>query len=202
MQNAGQTCSAASRVLVQAGVYDEVRRRMSDIFNGLVAGPAPDSHDLGPLVSARQRRLVQDFIDLGTRELTLAAQGACILTRRPAAISCDPRYLRTYPDHTLAQQEIFGPVQVAMPFADEAEALRIANGTDYGLVAGIWTRDGARQLRLAGRLNCGQVFINNYGAGAGRAALRRHRQVGAWSRKGFEALYGFTRTKTIAIHHG
>ena len=90
-----------------------------------------------------------------------------------------------------------------MPFADEAEALRIANGTEYGLVAGIWTRDGARQLRLAGRLNCGQVFVNNYGAGGGvELPFGGIGKSGHGREKGFEALYGFTRTKTIAIHHG
>lgn len=204
MQNAGQTCSAASRVLVQAGVYDEVRRRMSDIFNGLVAGPAPDSHDLGPLVSSRQRRLVQDFIDLGTRELTLAAQGRLHPDAAAGGHFVRPTLFADVPsDHALAQQEIFGPVQVMMPFVDEAEALRIANGTEYGLVAGIWTRDGARQLRLAGRLNCGQVFINNYGAGGGvELPFGGIGKSGHGREKGFEALYGFTRTKTIAIHHG
>ena len=204
MQNAGQTCSAASRVLVQAGVYDEVRRRMSDIFNGLVAGPAPDSHDLGPLVSSRQRRLVQDFIDLGTRELTLAAQGRLHPDAAAGGHFVRPTlFADVPPDHALAQQEIFGPVQVMMPFVDEAEALRIANGTDYGLVAGIWTRDGARQLRLAGRLNCGRVFINNWRARGGvELPFGGIGKSGHGREKGFEALYGFTRTKTIAIHHG
>jgi NAD-dependent aldehyde dehydrogenases len=70
-------------------------------------------------------------------------------------------------DHRLAQEEIFGPVQVVIPFEDEADAIRIANGTPYGLVAGVWTRDGGRQFRLARAIRTGQVFINNYGAGGG-----------------------------------
>ena len=106
-------------------------------------------------------------------------------------------------DSPLAQREIFGPVLAAMPFADEDEAVRLANGTDYGLVAGVWTRDGARQLRVARRLRCGQVFINNYGAGGGvELPFGGVKASGHGREKGFEALYGFTVLKTIAIRHG
>ena len=79
-----------------------------------------------------------------------------------------PTLLDDVPDaHALAREEIFGPVQVLIAFDGEADALRIANGTAYGLVAGVWTRDGGRQMRMARKLQCGQVFVNNYGAGGG-----------------------------------
>ncbi|MEP6556930.1 MAG: aldehyde dehydrogenase family protein, partial [Burkholderiales bacterium] len=107
------------------------------------------------------------------------------------------------PDHRLAQQEIFGPVLCAMPFKDEDEAVALANGTSFGLVAGVWTRDGARQFRLARRLRSGQVFINNYGAGGGvELPFGGVKSSGHGREKGFEALYGFTALKTVAIHHG
>ena len=106
-------------------------------------------------------------------------------------------------DHPLAQEEIFGPVQVLIPFKDETEAVRIANSTDYGLVAGIWTRDGARQLRLAKALKSGQVFINNYGAGGGvELPFGGVGKSGHGREKGFEALYGFSTLKTVAAWHG
>ena len=106
-------------------------------------------------------------------------------------------------DSPLNQREIFGPVLAAMPFEDEAEAIRLANGTDYGLVAGVWTRDGARQLRVARALRCGQVFINNYGAGGGvELPFGGVKASGHGREKGFEALLGFTVLKTIAIKHG
>src|SRR5699024_7486903 len=101
------------------------------------------------------------------------------------------------------QEEIFGPVQVLIPFDDEADALRIANGTAYGLVAGVWTKDGARQMRLARKLNAGQVFLNNYGAGGGiELPFGGIGKSGHGREKGFEALYGFTRLKTVTAHHG
>ncbi|MBZ4691052.1 MAG: aldehyde dehydrogenase family protein [Cereibacter sp.] len=204
MQNAGQTCSAASRVLVQRGVYDEVRRRMAEIYRGLVVGPARDSHDLGPIVSRRQRQSVQGFIDLGRRELTLAAEGRLHPEAPPEGHYVLPTlFSEVPPDHPLAREEIFGPVQVLMAFGDEAEALRLANGTDYGLVAGVWTRDGARQLRMARKLHSGQVFINNYGAGGGvELPFGGVGRSGHGREKGFEALHGFTRVKTVTVHHG
>jgi aldehyde dehydrogenase (NAD+) len=94
-------------------------------------------------------------------------------------------------------------VQVVIPFEDEAEALRIANGTDYGLVAGVWTADGSRALRMARGIETGQVFINNYGAGGGvELPFGGVKRSGHGREKGFEALYSFASLKTIAIRHG
>ena len=105
--------------------------------------------------------------------------------------------------HRLAQEEVFGPVLAAMPFQDEDHAVQLANATHFGLVAGIWTRDGGRQLRMARRVKSGQVFINNYGAGGGvELPFGGVKSSGYGREKGFEALYGFTTLKTVAIRHG
>lgn len=204
MQNAGQTCSAASRVLVQRGVYDEVKQRMAAMYRELVSGPAMDDRDLGPLVSSKQKSVVSAYIEQGKAELNVAAEGA-IASNAPAGGS----YVRATlfsevpPDHRLAQEEIFGPVQVLTPFEDEDEAVRYANGTPYGLIAGVWTRDGGRQMRMARRVKAGQVFLNNYGAGGGvELPFGGVGQSGHGREKGFEALYEFTQLKTVAAFHG
>ena len=204
MQNAGQTCSAASRVLVQRGIYENVKRRMIEIYEGLVVGPAVESHNLGPVVSKKQKQIVSDFIERGKAELNIAAQGKLHADAPAAGNYVLPTlFSEVEPDHALAQQEIFGPVQVLIPFDSEEDALRIANGTEYGLVAGVWTRDGGRQLRMARKLHSGQVFINNYGAGGGiELPFGGVGKSGHGREKGFEALYGFTHVKTVTISHG
>lgn len=205
VQNAGQTCSAGSRVLVERGVYEAVLERLAERFRALTAGPPELELDMGPLINRKQFEQVRRFLEQGEVDgVRVAARGRLHPQASAAGFYQEAVLLRDVPPrHALAQQEIFGPVLVAMPFDDEAEAVRLANGTAYGLVAGVWTRDGARQLRLARALRCGQVFVNNYGAGGGvELPFGGVRSSGHGREKGFEALYGFTVLKTIAIRHG
>lgn len=205
VQNAGQTCSAGSRVLIQQEIYDEVLERLAARFARLRAGPASADLDLGPLVSRRQLVRVQDFLsDADAGGLSFASQGTIVEDAPANGFYQAPVLLADVPaDHRLAQEEIFGPVLVVTPFRDEAHAVALANGTPYGLVAGVWTRDGARQLRLARALRAGQVFVNNYGAGGGvELPFGGVKSSGHGREKGFEALYGFTRLKTVALRHG
>ncbi|WP_224826332.1 aldehyde dehydrogenase family protein [Cognatishimia sp. MH4019] len=203
IQNAGQTCSASSRILVHRSKLDEVTTRMAERYNALQVGPALDDLHVGPLVSARQRDIVSGFLDKGY-DLETAAQGQIIADAPTGGSYIAPTlFTNVAPDHTLAKDEIFGPVQVIIPFDDDAEAIAIANGTDYGLVASIWTRDGARQMRLTKQIKAGQVFINNYGAGGGvELPFGGVGKSGHGREKGFEALYGFSQLKTVAAHHG
>lgn len=203
IQNAGQTCSASSRILVQRGVYEQVRDRMAEAYAQLTVGPAADDLRLGPLISERQKEIVTGFLDKGA-DLTIAGRGVIVDHAPKAGAYVRPTlFADVPPDHPLARDEIFGPVQVLILFDTEAEALAIANSTDFGLVASIWTRDGARQMRLAKALKSGQVFINNYGAGGGvELPFGGVGKSGHGREKGFEALYGFSQLKTVAAFHG
>ncbi|MCX5589791.1 aldehyde dehydrogenase family protein [Alcaligenes endophyticus] len=204
IQNAGQTCSAGSRVLIQRAVYNDVIERLAEQFQALRVGPAIENLDCGPLISERQRDRVAAYLALAEKDgIRLVAQGRLLSTAPRGGYYQVPSLLADVPaDHVLAQEEIFGPVLCAWSFSDEAEALRLANGTPYSLVAGIWTRDGARQLRLARRLRAGQVFINNYGAAGGvELPFGGSGESGIGREKGFEALYAFTGLKTLAIKH-
>jgi acyl-CoA reductase-like NAD-dependent aldehyde dehydrogenase len=107
------------------------------------------------------------------------------------------------PENTIALKEVFGPVLAASPFDSEEEAIALANGTEYGLTAGVWTRDGSRQLRMAHAIEAGQVFINNYGAGGGiELPFGGVKHSGYGREKAFEGMRGFTTIKTIVIQHG
>jgi aldehyde dehydrogenase (NAD+) len=203
IQNAGQTCSASSRILVHRSIHDEVLERMAGRYRALKVGPAIADLDLGPLVSERQKEIVGGFLgDLGGAEIT-AAGSVVADAPRGGHYQAPTLLARVSPDNRLAQDEIFGPVQVVIPFEDEAEAVAIANGTDFGLVAGVWTRDGGRQMRMAKAIKTGQVFLNNYGAGGGvELPFGGVGKSGHGREKGFEALYGFSVLKTVAAWHG
>ncbi len=204
LQNAGQTCSAASRILVQRRVYDQVVERMGQAYDALRVGAAMDDLDVGPLISARQQQMVQGWIAEGRRQgLSTPGQGSISADAPSGGFYVAPTlFADVDPASSLAREEIFGPVQVVIPFDDEDHAVAIANGAGYGLVAGAWTRDGSRQLRLTKRLRAGQVFINTYGAGGGvELPFGGVGRSGHGREKGFEALYGFTALKTVAIHH-
>ncbi|WP_299641587.1 aldehyde dehydrogenase family protein [Devosia sp.] len=203
MQNAGQTCSAASRILVQRQIADEVVARMSERYRALKVGPAMSDFDIGPLVSGRQQQIVEGFLG------RIAPGRIAARTKLPADLPPGGHFVAPAlvadiaPSHSLARDEIFGPVQVVLPFDSEEEAISIANGTDYGLIAGVWSADGGRQMRLARDIRAGQVFINNYGAGGGvELPFGGVGKSGHGREKGFESLYGFTVVKTVAAWHG
>jgi len=205
IQNCGQTCSAASRVLVESSIYEELTSLLENKFKELRVGPAFRDLNCGPLISPEQKKRLEKFLAQARADgLNISAEGKIMEDAPSGGNYVKPMLIRDVPpDHAVAQEELFGPVLAVMPFEDEDEAVKLANGTPFGLVSGVWTRDGARQFRMAKRIKSGQVFINNYGAGGGvELPFGGVKLSGHGREKGFEALYGFSVTKTIAIQHG
>ncbi|MBE2263585.1 MAG: aldehyde dehydrogenase family protein [Burkholderiaceae bacterium] len=205
VQNAGQTCSAGSRLLIEEAAYEPLLQRLGQAFAALRVGPATMDLDAGPLIRASQLQRVAGFLDEAQAAgITTVAQGTVVAEAPATGFYQAPVLLRDVPvNHRLAQEEVFGPVLAAMRFRDEDHAVELANATKFGLVAGVWTRDGGRQFRMARRVKSGQVFVNNYGAGGGvELPFGGVKSSGYGREKGFEALYGFTTLKTVAVRHG
>jgi aldehyde dehydrogenase (NAD+) len=205
IQNAGQTCSAGSRLLIEEQAYDEFVDLLADRFRQLRAGPAIKDLDCGPLISEAQRARVNGFLDRARGDgVPIIAEASLDADATDAGYFVPPVLFGPVPDsNRLAREEVFGPVLSIIRFEDEEDAIRIANGTAFGLTAGLWTENGGRQLRVAKSLRCGQVFVNSYGAGGGvELPFGGVKRSGHGREKGLEALHDLTTVKTIILRHG
>ncbi len=205
IQNGGQTCSAGSRVLIERPVYEKVAAGLAERFSKLVAGPHDADLDLGALINIRQRDRVAGMVEAAREAgVSMLAEGSIDGSAASEGYFFAPVLFGSVdPDAEVARQEVFGPVLTLFAFDGEEEAVKLANATDYGLVAGVWTMDGARQHRVAKRVRAGQVFVNGYGAGGGiELPFGGFKKSGHGREKGFEALYDMSATKTIVFNHG
>jgi aldehyde dehydrogenase (NAD+) len=169
IQNTGQTCTAGSRLLVQQSIYDTFVALVAEKFKQVRVGTPEMNLDCGPVVNPSQQQRVNRFIEQAKAAgYPVLAQGQIAPGVPAAGYYVTPTLFGHVPnDSPLAQQEVFGPVLAAMSFTDEAQAIALANGTDYGLLAAVWSENGGTQQRVAKALKCGQVFINSFGAGGG-----------------------------------
>jgi aldehyde dehydrogenase (NAD+)/betaine-aldehyde dehydrogenase len=205
VQNAGQTCTAGSRVLVERAAYPQVIAALKARFEALRTGPGMRGLDCGPLINRRQLERVTGMVDAALGDGVQAVARARIVDDAPrGGHYYAPTLLGDVPrTHPIAQAEVFGPVLAALVFDSEEEAIDLANDTPFGLTAAVWTRDGSRALRVAQHVDAGQVFVNNYGAGGGiELPFGGMKHSGYGREKAFEGLRGFTTIKTIAIRHG
>ena len=194
--NAGQVCSATTRLLVEDAAHDEVAARVVEAVARLEPGV-----DFGPMITEAQYHKVLDHVAAARAEGVEPATGGGAYDEGPASQGLYVRptvYVGVPPDLPLAREEVFGPVLATMPFADEADAVARANDTDYGLVASVWSGDVARGLRVAERIEAGQVAVNG-GALTIETPFGGFKQSGYGREKGIEALHDYALTKTISL---
>ena len=202
-QNCGQTCSAGSRLLVERKAHDALVERLIARTGSMRIGPGVSDPDLGPIISKRQLETVERYVRVGVSE------GAAIVAggERPTDASLGNGYYfqptlldRVSPDMRVAREEIFGPVLAITTFDDIEEAAELANRSDYGLVAGIWTRDINKAMALSSRIKTGQVYVNTYGAGGGvELPFGGYKKSGYGREKGLESLLSYTQVKNVCV---
>lgn len=202
LQNAGQTCSAGARLLVQDSIHTEVVARLTDRFTAVRIGPALEDPDLGPLISAGQRARVQNFVDSARTAAVIRTGGNSLSGGKyGGGFFFQPTLVdEVDPTSSLGQDEVFGPVLAVIPFCTREEAVALANGSDYGLVAGVWTTNVTTAHRMIQDVVAGQVFVNTYGASGGvEIPFGGFKQSGHGREKGVEGLRGFGQIKTAVV---
>jgi aldehyde dehydrogenase (NAD+) len=205
LQNAGQTCTAGSRLLVQRRVHDKFVARIAEAFAKTRAGTPEMDLDCGPVMNPAQLARVQRYIDAAKQSgIPVLAEGRIANGVPRTGYWVTPTLFGPVPrEHALAREEVFGPVLAVLPFDDEADAIALANATDYGLLAAVWTENGGRQQRVAKAVRAGQVFINCYGAGGGvELPFGGTKRSGHGREKGLLALEEMSCTKTLVQWHG
>ena len=199
--NSGQVCSACSRLLVHESIADPLVERIAARAQRITIGPPADDPDLGPLVSAEQHAKVVGHIEAARRA---GARLVCGGGGRPPGLErgfyVEPTLFdRVDPALPIAREEVFGPVLAVTRFGDEAEALALANGLDYGLCAGVYTADIGRALRLARALEAGSVWINGWFLGGQQAPTGGIKASGIGKERGLLGVRNYLHPKNIAI---
>ena len=191
--NAGQVCSAGTRVLVQRSVYDVFLEKMKSAVQAIVPG-----ENLGPIITPAQFQRVQSFFKVAEGDGARLVHGG-------AAAEGDGFYIQptVYADVSndmrIAQEEIFGPVGVVIPFDTEEDAIRIANDSDYGLIGTVWSQNISRALRVADRIDAGQIFVNVWNTMSVQTPFGGYKNSGYGREKGIEAIHHYSHLKTVTV---
>jgi acyl-CoA reductase-like NAD-dependent aldehyde dehydrogenase len=199
--NSGQACNAGSRLYVARQLFDEVVERLASYAREAKVGPGLDPEtEFGPLVSEEQFERVKGYIDSGVQEGAKVVAGGSPDGGNGGGYFVEPTLFTGVADSMrIAREEIFGPVLVAMPFEDLEEVACRANDTEYGLAAGLWTRDISNAHKLAGMLQAGNVYVNTWGGGDPAAPFGGYKASGIGREKGRANLDAYLETKTVWV---
>ncbi|MET9548931.1 aldehyde dehydrogenase family protein [Streptomyces sp. NPDC006627] len=193
LDNSGQDCCARTRVLVQRSVYDRFLETVAPAIESVVVGdPADEKTQMGPLISRAQLDRVRSFVTPGDGIHGTAPAGPGFWFPPTLLTDVDP-------DAPVAAEEVFGPVAVVIPFEDEADAVRLANATEYGLSGSIWTRDVGRALRVSQAVRAGNLSVNSHSSVRYWTPFGGYKQSGLGRELGPDALHAFTETKNVFI---
>jgi aldehyde dehydrogenase (NAD+) len=195
--NAGQVCSAGTRLLVHRSIHDEVVRRLAERAATVRVG-----QDIGPLITRDQFQRVQEYFKVAEADGAHPAAGGKVsdVATETGGFYIDPTiYTGVDNSARIAREEVFGPVVVVIPFDDDTEAVALANDSDYGLVAGVWTRDVSRALTVSDRLRVGQVFVNTWSTASVQTPFGGWKNSGYGREKGVEALHHYSQVKCVTI---
>lgn len=203
--NAGQVCSAMSRVVVHESIHDEVVDGIVELAKRMSVGPGLErtefGDNMGPMISAKQRDRAATMCATAKKGGASAVTGGCALDG-PGYFMQPTVFADVAPDMNIARDEIFGPVLTVIPFRDDKDAMSIANGTKYGLVGGVFTRDLDRATQVAKKMRAGSVFVNEWYAGGVETPFGGYGNSGYGREKGREALWNYVQTKNVAIRLG
>ena len=200
--NSGQACTAGSRILIQRSIYEKFSKMLSDTVAFIPVGLNNPFPTLGPIANKDQYEKVLNYFEVAKDD------GATLLAGGEKAVGdglengffLKPTIYGDVDNNMrIAREEIFGPVAVLIPFEDEAEAIAIANDTEYGLVAGIWTKDLSRAHRVSSQIDAGQIYVNYYHESGVEHPLGGYKKSGIGREKGLAAIKQYTQTKNISI---
>ncbi|MFI9605312.1 aldehyde dehydrogenase family protein [Streptomyces sp. NPDC052043] len=197
LDNAGQDCCARTRILVQRSVYDRFLDLLTPGIESVVVGDPDDERtQMGPLISKVQLERVRSFVTDDLKTIRGNAPEGPGFWFPPTVVT------DVGPDAPVAAEEVFGPVAVVLPFEDEADAVRLANATEYGLSGSIWTRDVGRALRVSGAVAAGNLSVNSHSSVRYWTPFGGYKQSGLGRELGPDALAAFTETKNVFISNG
>lgn len=197
--HAGQICSAGARLIVHRSIHDDLVDRIKSLAALRTVGPGLQGCDMGPLINSRQLARVEALCAAGLADGATLVMGGSRVAGLAGHFMAPTIFTDVRPDMRIAQEEFFGPVLVVIPFDTPEQALAIANGTEYGLAAGVYTRDLKLAHWTADRLVAGQVYVNEWWAGGIETPFGGMKRSGYGREKGQEALFGYVQTKNVAI---